>query len=56
MIDNKTFDQIKINEELVEEQIQEFTRFKELLEVREILEIGQPLTNLEKREKLRRVY
>ncbi|PZV26653.1 MAG: CemA family protein [Snowella sp.] len=53
MIDNKTFNQIKINEEIVEEQLQEFTRFKELLEVREILDIGQPLTNLEKREKLK---
>ena len=54
MIDNKTFDQIKVSEELVEEQIQEFTRFKELLEVREILGIDQPLTNLEKREKLKK--
>jgi hypothetical protein len=53
MIDNKTFDQIKISEELVEKQIQEFTRFKELLEVREILGIDQPLTNLKKREKLK---
>ena len=48
MVENKTFDQIKISEEIVEEQIQEFTRFKELLEIREILEIGQPLNDSEK--------
>ena len=53
MVDNKTFDQIKISEEIVEEQIQEFTRFKELLEIREILEIGQPLNDSEKRKKLK---
>ena len=53
MVENKTFDQIKISEEIVEEQIQEFTRFKELLEIREILEIGQPLNDSEKRKKLK---
>jgi hypothetical protein len=53
MVENKTFDQIKISEEIVEEQIQEFTRFKELLEIREILEMGQPLNDSEKRKKLK---
>jgi hypothetical protein len=53
MVENRTFDQIKISGEIVEEQIQEFTRFKELLEIREILEISQPLHDTEKRKKLK---
>jgi hypothetical protein len=53
MVENRTFDQIKISGEIVEEQIQEFTRFKELLEIREILDISQPLNDSEKRKKLK---
>ena len=53
MIENKTFDQIKISEEIIEEQLQEFTRFKETLEIREILGIDEHLTDLEKRERLK---
>jgi hypothetical protein len=53
MVENRTFEQIKVSGEIVEEQIQEFTRFKELLEIREILEISQPLNDSEKRKKLK---
>lgn len=53
MVENKTFDQIKVSEEIVEEQLQEFTRFKESLEIREILGIDEHLTDSEKRERLK---
>ena len=52
-VDNKTFDQTKISQEIVEEKFDEFTRFKESLEIKEILGINEPLTNLEKKEKLK---
>jgi hypothetical protein len=56
IIKNKTFEQvsqIKVSEEIIDEQFQEFTRFRELLEIKEILEIGTPLTESEKRERLK---
>ena len=53
MVENKPFDQIKINEEIIDEKIQEFTRFKQSLEIKDLLGIGQPLIDSEKREKLK---
>jgi len=48
MVDNKTLEQMKISEEIIEEQLQEFTRFKETLEIREILGIDEHLTDSKK--------
>jgi len=53
MVDNKTLEQMQISEEIIEEQLQEFTRFKETLEIREILGIDEHLTDSKKRERLK---
>lgn len=53
LVENQQFNQIKVSEEIVDEKLEEFTRFKESLEIREILGIGEPLTDLEKHEKLK---
>lgn len=53
MVESKTVDQIKISEEIIDEKIQEFARFKESLEIKELLGLGEPLKDVEKREKLK---
>ncbi len=53
LVENQQFNQIKVSEEIVDEKLEEFTRFKESLEIREILGVGEPLTDLEKHKKLK---
>ncbi len=52
-VENKSLDQIKISKEIVEEKFDEFTRYKELLEIREILGLEEPLSNTQKHERLK---
>ncbi|MEB3311512.1 MAG: CemA protein [Snowella sp.] len=54
MVDDKKIDQMKISEEIVEEKFEEFARYKEILEIREILGLDEALTAQEKQERLKK--